>query len=146
MKIAALLIAFLVLYAVLLPSNHAKGWEPSYQSARDDKVITQAKEDYQAILKCYNVLNPDVEPKEIHLLLSELLKSETYEAVDGSIQCIARPVRGIIVHELLHAFGYTIRDKRLREEFFCTATQFLLDGFTPNTELKRKKMVSNESL
>lgn len=98
-------------------------------------VIFQAKKDYETIAKCYESLSPNKKAKKMILYISESKKSETYESTDGSMVMIVKARRGVIIHELLHAFGYSIQNDKVKEEFFCTSTQYLFDGFTNGTKL-----------
>ncbi len=112
-------------------------------------AVEQAKEDYRTMLKIFKILTHDQSPRKINLVIypnktrfmaekkGEVLDglAEGYLMPDGSLTAQATVKRGVIAHELMHSFGYSINDPQLKEEFFCLAAQFLIDGFTPGTDL-----------
>ena len=113
------------------------------------KAVEQARVDYQTIFRVYQALTKIGTPEKMTVVIYPEKHrfeaqakglpltglSEGYLQPDGSLLLQTNPKRGVIVHELLHAFAHSIKNEEVKEEFFCVATQFLLDGFTPETDL-----------
>lgn len=113
--------------------------EITFPGNPDKALVLKTRTDYTMMAEIYECLTKKKMTLSCSVYFSD--DRDSFSGVDlgnGTAFIKTSTKRGVICHELMHVFAYTIEDRDVRDEFLCAVAGYLVDGHKEGTVFVRK--------